>query len=512
MTDIAGTRPPASRGVELLGIEPLEEHARRLAAVLTPVRAAARQRPRAPDDGSTSTPACFARSTPRWPTMSGAASRPRPPPNGCSTTSTSSRRPFATSATTSRRPSIAACPMIADDEFAGLPRVYAMALELVRCSAGRLDAQRLQRFVTAFQSVTPLTIGELWAWPSALKLALVEHLRVRADILAATPCPPPATPIGSPARSGKRPRGPERLAGATSIRRSSPGCWCARASTARRRRRCGSSSTPRWRPQGQTVEDAIRVGRTAPGGRAGRDGEPDRQPPARSRRSTGASSSRASASSSRCFSAIRPASTAGWISAAAIGIAMRSKSWRIRPGTRQLRVALKSVERARQVAEQTPDARGAHVGYHLIGRGRPQFEKGVAWAPGLRRRIRRLFFRHATPGYLGAIAVGHARAGRRRGRLRPRARLAGSAARLGRAADAGAGQRADDPDRPADHQPAHPAAAAAAARSRSRARLGAHDGHRADDPRQRRARARISWRTSRSRRSATSIRTSTSRS
>ena len=61
-----------------------------------------------------------------------------------------------------------------------------MALELVRRSAGRLDAQRLQRFVTAFQSVTPLTIGELWAWPSALKLALVEHLRVRADILAAS--------------------------------------------------------------------------------------------------------------------------------------------------------------------------------------------------------------------------------------------------------------------------------------------------------------------------------------
>ena len=26
-----------------------------------------------------------------------------------------------------------------------------------------------QRFITAFQSVTPLTIGELWAWPSALE-------------------------------------------------------------------------------------------------------------------------------------------------------------------------------------------------------------------------------------------------------------------------------------------------------------------------------------------------------
>src|SRR5439155_8304156 len=74
-------------------------------------------------------------------------------------------------------------PRIAADEFAGLPRTYAMALELIRCSAGRLDPQRLNRFVTAFQSITPLTMGELWAWPSALKLALVEHLRTRADIL-----------------------------------------------------------------------------------------------------------------------------------------------------------------------------------------------------------------------------------------------------------------------------------------------------------------------------------------
>src|SRR3972149_1018304 len=77
-------------------------------------------------------------------------------------------------------------PRIAADEFAGLPRTYALALELVGCSAGRLEAQRLQRFISAFQSVTPLTMGELWAWPSALKLALLDHLRMRADELAAS--------------------------------------------------------------------------------------------------------------------------------------------------------------------------------------------------------------------------------------------------------------------------------------------------------------------------------------
>src|SRR4029453_2740877 len=77
-------------------------------------------------------------------------------------------------------------PFVAADEFAGLPRIYALALELIGSSAGRLDAHRLQRFISAFQSVTPLTLGDPWAWPSALKLALLDHLRARGDTLAAT--------------------------------------------------------------------------------------------------------------------------------------------------------------------------------------------------------------------------------------------------------------------------------------------------------------------------------------
>ncbi len=35
----------------------------------------------------------------------------------------------------------------------------------------------LVRFVSSFQAVAPLTIGELWAWPSMLRLALIENLR-----------------------------------------------------------------------------------------------------------------------------------------------------------------------------------------------------------------------------------------------------------------------------------------------------------------------------------------------
>src|SRR5207244_6906196 len=62
-----------------------------------------------------------------------------------------------------------------------IARVYAMALELIRHTDGRLERRQLVRFVTAYQTVAPLTIGELWAWPTMLKVALIESLRRLAD-------------------------------------------------------------------------------------------------------------------------------------------------------------------------------------------------------------------------------------------------------------------------------------------------------------------------------------------
>jgi len=72
-------------------------------------------------------------------------------------------------------------PKLAPREMAGIARVYGMALDLIRHTDGRLDRNQLVRFVAAYQTVAPLTIGELWAWPSMLKLALIENLRRLAD-------------------------------------------------------------------------------------------------------------------------------------------------------------------------------------------------------------------------------------------------------------------------------------------------------------------------------------------
>jgi len=60
---------------------------------------------------------------------------------------------------------------------AGLPRVYDIALETICHSDGRVDSEGLRRFVASYQTVSPLTLGELWAIPIMLRLALIDNLR-----------------------------------------------------------------------------------------------------------------------------------------------------------------------------------------------------------------------------------------------------------------------------------------------------------------------------------------------
>ncbi len=68
-------------------------------------------------------------------------------------------------------------PRLQDGLSAGLPRVYDLALETISHSDGRIDPQSLSRFVAAYQAVTVLKLGELWAIPIMLRLALIENLR-----------------------------------------------------------------------------------------------------------------------------------------------------------------------------------------------------------------------------------------------------------------------------------------------------------------------------------------------
>ena len=72
-------------------------------------------------------------------------------------------------------------PKLAVGEVRGYPRVYTLALALVAHTDSELDEARIGRFVESFQAVAPLTIGELWAVPTMLRLVLVENLRRLAE-------------------------------------------------------------------------------------------------------------------------------------------------------------------------------------------------------------------------------------------------------------------------------------------------------------------------------------------
>ena len=272
--DLTTAGPFADGGMELLGIEPLEEHARRLAALLTvTIR------------GRVNGAAHLRRLDGHMQALRGVYvaltedARRGEQPSPAAEWLLDNFHIISAAARDIRHDLPPAfyrrLPRIAADEFAGLPRVYAMALELIGRSAGRLDSQRLHRFVTAFQSITPLTMGELWAWPSALKLALLDYLRARADLLAREPRPPDRG--RSARRIARRSRRPADLAA-----RRSPGVRDPTAAAVARARAGG------WGPAAGARRGAGRPepddrgsdsrGWTTPGQRTGLHVEPHRHP------------------------------------------------------------------------------------------------------------------------------------------------------------------------------------------------------------------------------------------
>ena len=68
-------------------------------------------------------------------------------------------------------------PRLITGEPSGFPRVYAAMLAMVGHTDADLDAERLARFMEGLQEVDPLTIGEVWAVPIMLRVALIENIR-----------------------------------------------------------------------------------------------------------------------------------------------------------------------------------------------------------------------------------------------------------------------------------------------------------------------------------------------
>jgi len=67
-------------------------------------------------------------------------------------------------------------PKLKEGPLQGFPRIYAVAREIAHENNARLDLERVQRFIDTYQQVTPLTMGELWALPTMLRLSAIETL------------------------------------------------------------------------------------------------------------------------------------------------------------------------------------------------------------------------------------------------------------------------------------------------------------------------------------------------
>jgi cyclic beta-1,2-glucan synthetase len=71
-------------------------------------------------------------------------------------------------------------PKLTNSEFSGYLRVYALAAEIIAHNDASLDMEYAENFIAAYQQVTPLRIGELWAIPIMFRLGFTETLIIAA--------------------------------------------------------------------------------------------------------------------------------------------------------------------------------------------------------------------------------------------------------------------------------------------------------------------------------------------
>lgn len=295
-------------------------------------------------------------------------------------------------------------PKVLAGPFAGLPRVYVLALDLVAHSDARLDAVRLERCIAAFQAESPLSVGELWSWPSLVKTALLEHLRwLCDDLMAARADRHRASAYMAPLQAGRDvsslpalppnlspPFVVELLAG---MREHGP-----RVADLRARLEAGLVET------GRSTEDAILA---------------DQQVHAA-----------AHVSIANTITSLRLCATLDWSRfvetvslveqvlqrdpAGVYGRMTFESRDRYRAaiedlaepsGAAQVEVALAAIEAARRGRDREAEARSRHVGWYLIGRGRRAFEAAVGFRPSWGQRLRRRLFRHATAAYIGGLGA-----------------------------------------------------------------------------------------------------------
>ena len=303
-------------------------------------------------------------------------------------------------------------PKLADGPLQGYPRVYLFARELIAHTAGRVDLDTLIEFTAAYQRVAPLSIGETWAIPIMLRLALVEELsRLAASVVDARRRREAARRVGKlPVvrwddrtvtrilQDGREPDG--RLSSAFVVELLQ---WL---------RDQPAAAAPMWHAlhraleaQDDSAEEVLRA---------------EHQREASGQLAIG-----------NVITSMRFASSIDWPlfferasvveqilredpsgSYASMDFQTRDRYRHAveqlsrRTGKAEMEVARAAIALAVTAKREEPqNDRSHHVGYYLISRGRFRLEFQVKYRPPVRERILRFIFAHPALGYLGTIGA-----------------------------------------------------------------------------------------------------------
>ena len=301
-------------------------------------------------------------------------------------------------------------PKLADGPLRGYLRVLGLAWGFVAHTDSRFEPETLRRYIGAFQRVEPLTIGELWAIPTVLRIVLLENLRRLAErIVQARTARRDADTLANDllgvAGHPARPLAFQALETATVETAFA-------VQLVQRLREQDPETTPAWRwlnerltARGTAPEEIVRV-------------EHQRQ-------------AATNVTVRNVITSLRLMSTFDWaaffesvslvdeVLRASDGFAAMDFATRDRyrhaiedlargSGRSELdvtRTALAWAQRAGRGFGAAPGDRSEDAGYYLISKGRAAFEAGLGYRVPARRWLLRAYVATATPSYLGSIAL-----------------------------------------------------------------------------------------------------------
>lgn len=304
-------------------------------------------------------------------------------------------------------------PKLETGPFAGYPRVLGIAWAYVAHTDSLLDREVLARFIRAYQTVQPLTIGELWAIAITLRFVLVENIRrlavqivtAQAERAAADDVVDRLLVIEPPGVGLAGPSPMISLAKAVEAFERAPLPEMSAAQFAKRLRAHDPEATPlyawlneRLRRQGGAIDDAV----------------------AQAQLRQGASN----VTMRNCITSLRLIAEMDWPdfveAVSLIDARLRAASDFGRmdfPSRNMYRTAIETLARgsplseaeileaALDIAAQGGAEATRDPGHALIGEGRVALEARVRFAPDWRLRWRRTFARLGLRGYAAAIGL-----------------------------------------------------------------------------------------------------------